>query len=317
MFRLERPRWLKRWMLIAAGTVVLIVALFNVGVTLAGRSSLCNSCHEIAPAHEQWRISSHYGVDCIACHTRPGISGYVKTVWQGAGNLLQHYSGNYSIPVQADVSDDSCLRCHSKEERPDVIPQASLRIAHSKHTDQECADCHGRLVHTELLSGNSPVGVALPHEVRDCTVCHTPENCPHGSATVDCTSCHSGIIPEHDLSQKRGAIARESCQECHEQLSVNSPDACQTCHISPHGVNATCSRCHTSATTWTEHTFRHPVELTGRHAELTCPSCHTQERFTGLRYVCSDCHTPPTNHFGTECQTCHQPGYKFEFNPPK
>ncbi|MBI4333450.1 MAG: NapC/NirT family cytochrome c [Chloroflexi bacterium] len=287
-------------------------ALFALGmrgaVSFVSRPEFCGSCHEMRPAAEEWLISSHYRINCIDCHTEPGIAAAVKVVRFGSQNALKHVTGAYQVPIETDVDDSSCERCHDKSQRPELIPQASLKIAHSKHKSEKCADCHGRLVHTGLVAGK-PLGVTPAHVSNNCLTCHKPENCPHGDARVSCESCHTGIIPNHNLAEKRGVMPRQSCAACHEQKGLGSGEECRTCHVSPHGVNANCNQCHTpDMNSWAVRSFKHPVNLLGRHAELSCNQCHKGQRLTGLNYVCGDCHKPPANHFGAQCETCHQAG---------
>jgi nitrate/TMAO reductase-like tetraheme cytochrome c subunit len=299
--------------LIATGSVIGVGLLASAAtVTISMQPGFCLNCHEIRPAYDQWRTSSHYGVACLNCHTEPGLLGYIKVNTAGAANVLTHLLSDYRLPARADVRDASCLSCHPRESRPEASLRTTLRVAHSRHDKQQCADCHGRLVH--VVNVASEVSTApKPHVVRDCTVCHTPDNCPHGDAALACTSCHSGTIPKHEPARERGVMPRESCQECHKKNKVGSPEYCQTCHVSPHGVSVPCSRCHTSQVTWTEHSFNHPVPLVGKHTGLDCGKCHGTKSLTGLKYVCSNCHTPPTVHMGTtgDCATCHSPeGWK-------
>jgi len=296
---------------LALGIIVGVIGLFlvaSVGAdVVSSQPNFCINCHEISPAYEQWRTSSHYGITCINCHTEPGLSGFIKVNTEGVQNLITHFTVAYHVPTEADVNAASCLSCHPRDTLPESSVRTTLRMAHSKHTQQECADCHGRLVHVSTATevSTSP----KPHIVRDCTVCHTPDNCPHGDATLACTSCHSGNIPKHDAALVRGVMPRQSCQECHKKNKVGSPEYCQTCHVSPHGVSVPCSRCHTSNVTWTEHSFNHPVPLIGKHTGLDCGKCHGTKTLTGLQYVCSNCHQPPTVHKGTngDCAICHSP----------
>jgi nitrate/TMAO reductase-like tetraheme cytochrome c subunit len=301
-----------RLALAAIGAVTSLALIVGVStVILSMQPAFCMSCHEIRPAFDQWRTSSHVGTICLDCHTEPGLPGFIKVNVAGAAHLVTHLTADYSLPTRADVRDDSCLRCHPRESLSESSIRTTLRVSHSKHDQQLCADCHGRLVH-----GNPVAEVATApkaHVVRDCTVCHTPDNCPHGSAALACTSCHSGIIPMHEAARDRGVMPRESCQECHKVNRVGSPEYCQTCHVSPHGVSVPCSRCHTSQTTWAEHTFNHPVPLVGKHTGLDCGKCHGTKSLTGLKFVCANCHTPPAVHQGTndDCAKCHSPvGWK-------
>jgi nitrate/TMAO reductase-like tetraheme cytochrome c subunit len=297
----------KRAWIFAASLVGLVLLTGTVTVNISSQPTFCAGCHEIRPAYDQWHSSSHYGVSCLSCHTDPGLAGVIKVNVAGAKNLLTHMSSDYHIPERAQVHDASCLSCHPRELRPEASVRTTLRVAHSKHDKEQCADCHGRLVHA-----NPAVEVSTapkPHAVRDCTVCHTPTTCPHGEATLACTSCHSGDIPKHDPARDRGVMPRESCQECHKKNKVGSPEYCQTCHVSPHGVSVQCSRCHTSNVSWTEHSFNHPVPLVGKHAGVDCDKCHGTKSLTGLKFICSDCHKPPAVHASQNgsCAQCHSP----------
>ncbi len=305
--RINLKRFTRPALFSLGGVVVLALGL-KTTFSVVSRPDFCNSCHEMKPAFEEWTISSHYRVNCVDCHTQPGNAGYLKIATSGAQNGLRHITGNYDLPIEANVDDSSCERCHDKATRPETIPQASLKIAHSKHVDEKCDDCHGRLVHTELVDGR-PADVSPAHVSNNCLACHKTENCPHGDAKVSCESCHTGIIPNHSMAEKRGVMPRQSCVTCHEQKGLGSGEECRTCHFSPHGVDADCNQCHTpDMNSWAVRTFKHPVQLLGRHAELSCNQCHKGQRLSGLKYVCSDCHKPPENHFGTQCQTCHQAG---------
>ncbi|MBI4788224.1 MAG: NapC/NirT family cytochrome c [Chloroflexi bacterium] len=306
----------KRALIFAGSAIGVILIAGTTTVVVSQQPTFCATCHEIRPAYDQWRPSSHYGVTCVNCHTEPGLAGYVKINLVGAQHLVTHLTSDYRVPAEADVRDASCLTCHPRESRPEESLRTTLRVAHSKHDKQQCSDCHGRLVH---LNGADEISAApKAHDVRDCTVCHTPENLnPHGYATLTCTSCHSGLIPKHEEARLRGVMPRASCQECHQKEKVGSPEYCQTCHVSPHGISVPCSRCHTSKTTWTEHTFNHPTALAGKHATLDCAKCHANKALATMKFTCSECHTPPSAHPGTiagatgECTNCHtQQGWK-------
>lgn len=315
----ERPpslaRRLVHWLIrrrkqlaLAASLAILLFAVGGGGMAVSTRPGFCTNCHEIEAAYSQWRTSTHYGTSCIDCHTQPGPLGAIQIAWKGIGHTIQHVTNSYEYPIaQAAVADDSCLRCHIKAERPESIPQASLRIMHTKHGQQSCADCHSRLVH--IGPGQEiALGKPQPHAERDCTVCHRPDNCPHGAAKVECVSCHQLQVTNHELARKRGVMERDSCIECHTKQKVATPENCQTCHFSPHGVDTACTRCHTSTTTWTQRSFEHPVKLVGQHEQLQCNRCHTSGKFTGLEYVCKNCHQRPHQGFGNDgCAACHTP----------
>ena len=76
------------------------------------------------------------------------------------------------------------------------------------------------------------------------------------------------------------------CIDCHKKERVGTPEECQLCHISPHGVEQACSKCHSSTESWTDESFTHPVKLVGNHAKLKCDQCHTNKtEFKGLTFI--------------------------------
>ncbi|MDP2727464.1 MAG: NapC/NirT family cytochrome c [Dehalococcoidia bacterium] len=303
---------------LGTGALALATLTSGVGVTVSSNPKFCDSCHEILPAYEQWRTSSHKSVNCLSCHTEDGLPGYAKINMEGLQNLVSHLSGSTELPSQASINNDNCLRCHARNTLPETMPQATLRIAHSSHQDLKCTACHERLVHPRLL--DAPVlAQAISHTQKDCSVCHPNPNPTylHGDAQVACSSCHSGNIPNHDLAVRRNTPLRETCTECHTQQRVSQPESCQTCHVSPHGIDPNCSQCHSSAESWQQRSFVHPVALTATHGQLQCTQCHavslppSPQSFGSGDFLCNNCHTPKHPPLDNNCTKCHQPtGWK-------
>ncbi|MHB1131624.1 MAG: NapC/NirT family cytochrome c [Chloroflexota bacterium] len=319
-------RWRGLFTGLAIGGAVLLAVLGS-ALVLSPRPSSCTTCHEMQAHYDQWAASTHKGVSCIDCHTEPGLSGVIKIEASMFKNASGHVAGVFETPIRADVRDDSCLRCHPRESRPEILPQATLRISHSAHNDIACAQCHGRLVHN---LGQETTVPPVTHKggEKACVVCHTPEVCPHGSARVDCQSCHSASIPRHTLREQSNVITREACIDCHNKMRVDSEENCQTCHVSPHGIDRSCNTCHTSTDTWNDKQLVHPFPLEGAHAAVACTKCHdggnpgaqelakakvpatlplaTKTAQGGQTPLCGTCHQPPHQPFGdTACTVCH------------
>lgn len=334
---LQRPiaeqRGGKRWALMGTTGLVLIIALAaavlaiaalgsGVAVTVSSNPKFCESCHEIAPAYEQWHASSHQSVNCLTCHTDAGLPGYVQIITKGFQDLATHASGNTELPAQASISDDNCLRCHTRDKLPETLPQASLRIAHSTHEDVDCTYCHNRLVHSRLLDDQPAFVQTTSSRInaqKDCSVCHPAPNPTylHGDAQVACSSCHSANIPNHDLAIRRNTALRDTCNDCHTQQRVSAPQSCQTCHTSPHGVDLACAQCHSSQQSWSIRSLDHPVALTKTHGTLQCSQCHATTQSPSAQtistgnFLCSTCHTPAHPPMDNNCTKCHQPtGWK-------
>ncbi|MBI2865069.1 MAG: NapC/NirT family cytochrome c [Chloroflexi bacterium] len=308
----KRLRWLSRSLLLAIlGAIAVILGGASLtNAKLSSGSNNCGSCHQIQPLVEEWKTSTHKDVACVECHTPPGLAGFVALQANAAKNLAIQAAGQQG-PLHASVSDSSCLQCHPRETRPEVINQATLRIAHSKHEGQGCADCHKQIVHSRRFEPQTVASSTVEQVQSRCQTCHKPsQTFVHGSADVACASCHSAVIPNHDLAQKKGVFPMSSCTQCHEKQKVSTPDQCQTCHVSPHGIQQACGQCHIADnTTWAKRTFTHPVELVGKHATLKCDQCHTNGKdFKGLTYTCANCHQPKHEpRANNQCAACHTP----------
>lgn len=305
----KKRRFWRKPLFFGLGVIVLLGAISGGNMLAASSNGVCASCHEMQQQYQEWHTSGHKNVSCINCHTESGLSSWVTVNLNVFSHGIQHIMDSYDTPITAQVSDNSCLSCHPRDSRPEVIPASTLKIAHSAHNQLRCAQCHGRLVHVSNTTLVAEVPMASSHSPKDCLVCHQISSCPHGSAQVACSSCHSGDIPMHDVAQERGLFPMQSCIDCHTKEKVSSPEACETCHISPHGINLTCSKCHSSTTSWTQVSFVHPVQLVGAHQNLQCVKCHTNgQDFTGLQYKCSNCHTAPHEpRADGDCATCHTP----------
>lgn len=299
---------------LGAGLLALGALASGVGVTVSSNPKFCDSCHEVLPAYEQWRVSSHKSVNCLSCHTDGGLPGYIKINVDGLRNLATHVSGFTELPSEARINSASCLQCHPRSGLPETIPQAALRISHSSHKDLNCTTCHARLVHPVFFE-SPPLVLAQgdAHGQKDCEICHTSPapTYLHGDAEVACSSCHSGNIPNHDLAIRRNTPLREACVECHAQQRVSQPESCQTCHVSPHGFDQNCGQCHSSTERWGLRSFVHPATITGAHNQLQCTQCHAVAQLSSGRnlapgnYLCGSCHTPKHPPMDNNCAKCH------------
>lgn len=328
---LHRPmaqQWgVRRWTLLGATGVLALVFLAGgilalgalasgVGVTVSSNPQFCDSCHEIVPAYEQWRMSSHKSVNCLTCHSQEGLPGYLKINMDGLRNLGTHASGATELPSQASIKRETCLQCHADRSLPEAIPQAVLKVSHSSHQDLNCTTCHARLVHPVLFE-TSALALARSgnHAQKDCSVCH-PSPAPtylHGDGGVACSSCHSGNIPNHDLAVRRSTTLRETCVECHTQQRVSAPESCQTCHVTPHRFEQNCGQCHSSTENWGLRSFVHPATITGAHNQLQCVACHAVkpapagqgQSLSPGNYLCNTCHIPKHPPMDNNCTKCH------------
>ena len=165
---------------------------------------------------------------------------------------------------------------------------------------------------------------------------------PHGSmpAALDCAACHTaaGWRPakapmEFDHNEGTNFPLRDShreaqCATCHLELRFDEPqlarDDCGACHVDVHlgNLSPDCRACHRE-TAFNDldgpglHT-RTDFPLTGSHLQITCESCHPDDRggaFTTLNSECVACHESDyqgatlVDHaaagFPTDCRQCH------------
>ena len=78
-------------------------------------SCLLYTSHTIQPAYERWLESSHKEVECVACHVRPGVSGWLQDkAWHGTRDVAIYLFGKPTAPhnLQAHVDSGVCLSCH-------------------------------------------------------------------------------------------------------------------------------------------------------------------------------------------------------------
>jgi nitrate/TMAO reductase-like tetraheme cytochrome c subunit len=304
------PSALRAILLLVGVIVIGGLAVTGGAVAISSNSDFCATCHEIKPLVDEWKRSAHKDTNCLSCHTSPGPKGYVKVVSQGSQDLLDQLHGDDTLPLETTLDDASCLSCHKRELRPEELRQATLKVAHSKHTGQRCTECHSGLAHPRQFQSATQTKAQMdPHAAKDCQICHpSPEPAYlHGQAKVECNSCHSATIPNHNLAQKQGTMQREGCIECHNRLRVADPTSCEVCHVSPHGIDQNCQACHSSTKGWTDKVFAHPLALKEPHNKLKCNQCHGGATFQSGTFNCVSCHQPKHPLYSDNCVSCHKP----------
>jgi hypothetical protein len=165
---------------------------------------------------------------------------------------------------------------------------------------------------------------------------------PHGELAwdLDCSACHSpdGWSPvkaemefDHDEDTAFPLLGRHTettCGACHLGLRFDEPRVstwdCGACHVDVHLGNFTdnCAGCH-NALSFNDVVglsihARTAFPLTGAHLQLTCESCHIDDRggaYSALDSDCRSCHTVDyegslsIDHmalsFSTNCEDCH------------
>ncbi len=127
----------------------------------------CAMCHEIQPAYDSWRTSSHrvndkgVVVKCIDCHL-PDPSHFARfflaKTYHGAKDVYGHlFGGEYDRDAakrqaRASIPNKRCQRCHA-----DLLATGMSRGAMIAHRatlypkrpgyEKSCIQCHENLVH--------------------------------------------------------------------------------------------------------------------------------------------------------------------------
>jgi hypothetical protein len=136
-----------------------------------------------------------------------------------------------------------------------------------------------------------------------CNLCHSipvtvragsdPPEMPVGSVSEPQSHLTSDWMADHRF------VANEGCESCHggHEFGTDDSNFCSN------------SSCHGRAWEWVglDAAMEHPIELEGRHAELTCNQCHAQA--TKPDTECAACHGEPPHEWGSEegCESCHVP----------
>jgi cytochrome c7-like protein len=304
----------------------------------------------------------HTTVECAGCHLTPRL----PVIRNAAGERVPVFkpvpfracSSCHTDPHRGKLS-GQCSDCHVTRGF-DVVDQREFDHAatryplRGKHAAVSCAGCHG----PNLATRDPPFAT--------CASCHADVH--RGEATLggratDCQSCHrvEGFSPAtYSVAQHRGAPfplegahERVVCTACHRSLATGAAPArtaavrirmpyatCGSCHSDAHGSQlaarpdkGACEACHVVAA-WTPSTFARAAHATlrlpldGRHAAISCASCHATNRRglppiprperLGAAHVafaipaaCTSCHVDPHGgRYGTapnapSCLSCH------------
>ena len=145
-----------RRLILEAGIIgVLLIAGFTGAIEYTSQSSFCTNCHEMKPIYETWKTSRHGGVECISCHSDPGVIGLLQTKTQALEEVYRHITGTYKKPIviTADTSkfSERCLRCHE-----DIKGQGDAHNNIHFAMNVACTECHLGLVHNPKTNNKLP-----------------------------------------------------------------------------------------------------------------------------------------------------------------
>lgn len=156
-----------RTIFLVVGGVLLITLVLVGAVEYTSRSGFCRTCHEMEPIYASWQSSAHKNVECIKCHSDPGVVGLIKTKTKALKEVYSHITGNYKTPIT--ITSDTgaftarCLRCHQNIKAKGK-PHNKLHFA----SNINCMECHRGLVHNPNTN-KTPPGRGV------CVKCHGQE----------------------------------------------------------------------------------------------------------------------------------------------
>lgn len=126
----------------------------------------CSSCHEIQPAVNEWRTSTHanneqgFVADCMDCHLpapHDMFNFFYQKTTHGIKDVIAHFIGDEYDRKEARESayksfkNEQCMKCHRN-----ILYIPNKRGAMLAHRDvvyarpgneKKCVDCHRDLVH--------------------------------------------------------------------------------------------------------------------------------------------------------------------------
>jgi len=254
------------------------------------RTGECGSCHTSTSSFNAGVTtmpSNHIPTSqpCSLCHTQAGNFAVATMNHQGitAGCATCHATGlsfanvtPVSPPPTHIPTTQSCELCHS----PTKFTNFAGGAMNHTGISSGCTNCHA--------SGKSFFGVAI--------VTPPATHIPIGAAA--CEGCHSATTFTNfkGTAMNHTPVAGMTCATCHTTgmswygaTIVTLPT---TGHI-PNPTSLDCKGCHTSTTSFTQHTMNH----TG--ITSNCTQCHGGQ-YPDVRSKPKD--HPPTN---ADCSQCH------------
>jgi hypothetical protein len=298
----------------------------------------CATCHQISqPDFMQTHIEA-YGKVCLNCHD--GVDRYgsafdhnlVTFQLTGKHQLAecgQCHNGDHTIADLQNTKTE-CVACHAKDDvhngelgnnceschtsngwMPSTFDHSLASfILTGKHATTPCESCHV----DKIFKGTA----------AECNACHKKDDVHNGELGSNCLTCHNtdgwtDAIYDHNLASFKliGKHASVNCKQCHADfLFKDTPTNCYACHAKDDAhagqFGTACENCHTSKG-WLPASFDHNLasfKLTGKHAGVSCGSCHVNNTFKSTPTDCYACHAKDDTHkgqFGTACGSCHSP----------
>lgn len=279
----------------------------------------------------------HASIDCKDCHKRKNRQGL--RVFLGEDKLCGSCHKDDQPHGFKKRELMKCERCHNvsvwkpakkNQDFDHNDPKDAALTLEGAHEDVRCSKCHPK---AKFNRGDKDPG--------SCSNCHESPHDKHLFGRKKCEWCHSpkyrklSEIQFNHGQRTRfalgGAHANQGCYKCHtKQIGEKKPNrSCGVCHADDNkheqrfkafGNPPQCELCHPPSS-WKKprgfaHDKRTKFDLTGRHAEVGCRSCHRGtkpdqfERFDPKTVGCMGCHQHANVHEkkfkDSQCLDCHK-----------
>ncbi len=159
-----------KWLLVAAGGIILAGILMYVPMERTSRTDFCMTCHELLPHKAELERSSHAvdkdknPIECRQCHIPKSFGlKFLAVKLMGIKDIWVH---NFGDPENLDrrklqatarryIQDGNCRHCHqdlfktTKDEKISEIGRLSHEayLGKNGNTKNGCAGCHFNMAH--------------------------------------------------------------------------------------------------------------------------------------------------------------------------
>ncbi len=164
--------WIKPvlWMVLGIFIAFPVFSMTYYTMVRTSTPQFCAMCHEIRPAYEAWKTSTHANngqgavADCMDCHLpapHDTFDFFFAKTWHGAKDVFSHFTGGdatYDRAVMrsrawAEIKSEQCLKCHRNilyipDKRGAMLAHRSVLYPRPGY-ERECLDCHRNLVHVD------------------------------------------------------------------------------------------------------------------------------------------------------------------------
>ncbi len=299
-----------------------ISRLFAVIVMAAPGAVLAQSIESLVMPGDVAKAHVEIETECNACHKRFDRAAQRQLCLDCHEDVAADLSTAAGFHGKSPtVGDEQCSVCHTDHEgrKADIVGLDPVSFDHAftdfelsgKHGEAECGACH-----------------AAAEKHRDapaeCFDCHAEDDVHRGFLGEDCASCHvpagwEDVEFDHEVTGYSliGKHLDAECLDCHaDETHQNTPTTCFGCHadndVHEGRSGEQCDNCH-NPLGWDDTSFDHArdttFDLIGRHAELVCGDCHSDEPFgDNLQTGCVSCHREDDEHKGhngDDCNGCH------------